>query len=67
MIHTKHPVFITRGKGYIGRRLIRILLSRGYEVIAFVRRQSISKLPTDIQRLLQIPLTIILMYILFHG
>ena len=47
MIHTKHPVFITRGKGYIGRRLIRILLSRGYEVIAFVRQQSISKLPTE--------------------
>jgi uncharacterized protein YbjT (DUF2867 family) len=41
----KHPVFIAGGTGYIGRRLIRILLAEGYDVTAFVREQSTKKLP----------------------
>jgi len=41
----KSPVFITGGTGYIGKRLIRILLNEGYDVTALVREQSIKKLP----------------------
>jgi len=41
----KAPVFIAGGTGYIGKRLIRILLDEGHEVIAFARQQSIKKLP----------------------
>lgn len=39
-------VFITGGTGYIGSRLIPALDARGYEVIALVREQSKSKLPS---------------------
>lgn len=38
-------IFITGGTGYIGTRLIRLLLSRGCRVIAFVRRGSENKVP----------------------
>jgi len=41
----KSPVFITGGTGYIGKRLIRILLNEGYDVTALVREQSLNKLP----------------------
>jgi len=41
----KHPVFITGGTGYIGKRLIKILLDEGFKVTALVRQQSIKKLP----------------------
>jgi uncharacterized protein YbjT (DUF2867 family) len=41
----KDPIFITGGTGYIGTRLIKILLNEGYEVTALVRQQSIKKLP----------------------
>ena len=39
------PVFITGGTGYMGRRLISILLKEGYNITALVRQQSINKLP----------------------
>lgn len=38
-------VFITGGTGYIGSRLIRLLLARGCRVIAFVRPGSESRVP----------------------
>jgi uncharacterized protein YbjT (DUF2867 family) len=38
-------VFITGGTGYIGRRLISILLQQQYKVIALVRKGSEQKLP----------------------
>ena len=38
-------VFITGGTGYIGTRLIKKLLDRGHEVIAFVRKGSENKIP----------------------
>jgi len=41
----KSTVFIAGGTGYIGKRLIGILLIEGYDVIALVREQSIKKLP----------------------
>jgi len=41
----KDPVFITGGTGYIGKRLIKILLGEGYQVTALVREQSLKKLP----------------------
>jgi uncharacterized protein YbjT (DUF2867 family) len=44
-MQTKHPVFITGGTGYIGKRLIKILLNEGFEVSALVRQQSVNKLP----------------------
>ncbi len=40
----KHPVFITGGTGYIGSRLIKILLDSGFKVSALVRPQSVKKL-----------------------
>ncbi len=43
---TKNPVFITGGTGYIGRRLIKILINEGFEVTALVRQQSVHKLPS---------------------
>ncbi len=42
---TKRRVFITGGTGYLGRALIPLLLGRGHEVRALVRRGSESKLP----------------------
>jgi len=41
----KHPVFITGGTGYMGKRLVKILLNEGFEVTALVRGQSVDKLP----------------------
>src|SRR5437016_1684915 len=38
-------VFITGGTGYMGRRLIPVLLKRGFNVDALVREGSESKLP----------------------
>lgn len=42
---TRRRVFITGGTGYLGRALIPLLLERGHEVRALVRRGSESKLP----------------------
>ncbi len=46
MSAAKTPVFITGGTGYIGKRLIKILLGEGLGVTALVREQSVNKLPT---------------------
>jgi uncharacterized protein YbjT (DUF2867 family) len=40
-----NPVFITGGTGYMGKRLIRLLLKEGYPVKALVRKQSAGRLP----------------------
>lgn len=40
-------VFITGGTGYMGRRLIPALVTRGHSVEAFVRRGSESRVPSD--------------------
>jgi uncharacterized protein YbjT (DUF2867 family) len=42
---TKDPVFITGGTGYVGKRLIKILLDEGFPVTALARPQSKQKLP----------------------
>jgi uncharacterized protein YbjT (DUF2867 family) len=42
---TNDAVFITGGTGYMGKRLIKILLDEGFKVTALVRQQSIKKLP----------------------
>lgn len=44
-----HCVFITGGTGYVGRPLITLLLERGHEVRALVRRGSEKKLPVGCQ------------------
>ena len=49
---TPHAVFITGGTGYIGRRLIPILLERQHKVCALVRPGSEAKLPPDSIRVL---------------
>jgi uncharacterized protein YbjT (DUF2867 family) len=38
-------VFITGGTGYIGSRLVKLLLAEGYRVIALTRQQSRHKVP----------------------
>jgi nucleoside-diphosphate-sugar epimerase len=38
-------VFLTGGIGYIGRRLITLLLEKGYNIKALVRKGSENKLP----------------------
>ena len=42
---TKQRIFITGGTGYMGTRLIAILLQRGHEVTALARQGSVQKLP----------------------
>lgn len=44
-----HRVFVTGGTGYIGRKLIPELISRGHEVRALVRKGSEHKLPLGCQ------------------
>jgi uncharacterized protein YbjT (DUF2867 family) len=41
-----HSVFLTGGTGYMGKRLIPLLVKRGYAVKALVRASSEKKLPT---------------------
>lgn len=41
----ERPVFITGGTGYVGSRLIPLLLSRGHRVTALTRERSRHKLP----------------------
>jgi uncharacterized protein YbjT (DUF2867 family) len=46
MCATSHCVFITGGTGYIGQRLIPLLLERGHTVRAMVRADSEKRLPS---------------------
>jgi len=45
----RHCAFVTGGTGYIGRRLITLLMARGHEVRALLRRGSETKLPVGCQ------------------
>src|SRR6266851_6207502 len=45
----QHSVFVTGGTGYMGQRLILLLIKRGHEVRALVRKGSESKLPSGAQ------------------
>jgi nucleoside-diphosphate-sugar epimerase len=43
--NNRRPIFITGGTGYIGTRLIKILLDKSYPVVALVRKGSEHKVP----------------------
>src|SRR6201999_276761 len=49
-------IFITGGTGYIGRRLIPELLSRGHTVRALTRQNSAGKLPSGCEAVIGDPL-----------
>jgi uncharacterized protein YbjT (DUF2867 family) len=49
-------VFVTGGTGYIGSRLIPLLIQRGHEVTALVRKGSVTKLPAGIAPVVADPL-----------
>ena len=55
---TAHHVFITGGTGYVGRRLIAQLLSRGHAVRALVRTASRHKLPAGCEAVIGNPLDV---------
>ena len=55
----KYPVFIAGGTGYIGKRLIRILLDAGCDVTALVRGQSIKKLPRGCKAVIGSPFDVV--------
>lgn len=40
-----HRLFVTGATGYLGSRLIPLLLERGHHVTALVRRESVAKIP----------------------
>ncbi len=42
---TQRRVFMTGGTGYIGGRLIPLLLERGHDVTTLVRESSVKKVP----------------------
>jgi len=48
-------VFITGGTGYVGRRLIPMLLKNQYAVTALVRKQSVHKLPAGCKHIIADP------------
>ncbi len=52
---TTNSVFITGGTGYMGKRLIPLLLAGGCEVSALVRPQSVNKLPEGCQPVIADP------------
>jgi uncharacterized protein YbjT (DUF2867 family) len=49
-------IFITGGTGYMGRRLIPLLMQRGHKVKALVRRGSENKLPCSVSNVIADPL-----------
>jgi nucleoside-diphosphate-sugar epimerase len=49
-------IFITGGTGYMGRRLIPLLMQRGHKVKALVRRGSENKLPRSVSNVIADPL-----------
>lgn len=50
-----HPIFITGGTGYIGKRLIKKLVTLGYDVTALVRQGSENKLPKGVRAIIADP------------
>ena len=49
------PIFITGGTGYIGKRLIKKLVTRGYDVTALVRKGSEKRLPKGVRAIIADP------------
>lgn len=49
------PIFITGGTGYIGKRLIKKLVAKGYDVTALVRKGSENKLPKGVRAIIADP------------
>ena len=49
------PIFITGGTGYIGKRLIKKLVARGYDVTALVRKGSEKRLPKGVRAIIADP------------
>ena len=49
------PIFITGGTGYIGKRLIKQLVAKGYDVTALVRKGSEHKLPPGVRAIIGDP------------
>ena len=49
------PIFITGGTGYMGKRLLKALVSRGYDVTALVRKGSERKLPKGVRAIIANP------------
>lgn len=49
------PIFITGGTGYVGTRLIKQLVARGYDVTALVRKGSEAKLPKGVRGIVADP------------
>lgn len=49
MTEKVHPrkIFLTGGTGYMGNRLLAVLVERGHAVRALARQASLAKLPTD--------------------
>jgi uncharacterized protein YbjT (DUF2867 family) len=52
MAGSTHSIFVTGGTGYIGTRLISVLLQRGHRVTALSRPSSVQKLPAGTQPVL---------------
>ncbi|RYY00874.1 MAG: NAD-dependent epimerase/dehydratase family protein [Gammaproteobacteria bacterium] len=49
------PIFITGGTGYIGKRLIKQLVTAGYDITALVRKGSEHKLPQGVRAIIADP------------
>jgi len=52
----RHHIFVTGATGYIGARLIPLLLERGHDVTALVRQSSLKKLPAGCRLVVGDPL-----------
>jgi len=63
----RNPIFITGGTGYIGKRLINLLLQEGYPVKALVRKGSEKKLPPAVPFLLPTLLILLLLLMKFRA
>ena len=49
------PIFITGGTGYIGKRLIKQLVAKGYDVTALTQKGSENKLPKGVRAIIADP------------
>lgn len=49
------PLFITGGTGYMGKRLVKQLVAKGYDVTALVRKGSEGKLPEGVRAIIADP------------